>query len=68
MKHNKSLIALSIIAINLLVGSGSAFAGPDWATIERARAAKQVEQTRRAEVAPCAQQTAATEPTQSQKK
>lgn len=61
MKHNKPLIALSVIAISLLAESGSAIAGPDWATIERARAAKQAEQAQRADILPCPQQTAATQ-------
>jgi len=57
MKHKKPLIALSSIAISLL--AGSAFAGPDWAAIERGRAAKQTEQgeqARRTAVVPCSQQ------------
>lgn len=42
MKHTKSLIAVSAMAASLL--AGSAVAGPDWAAIERGRAAKQAEQ------------------------
>lgn len=59
MKHTKSLIAFSVISISLL--AGSAFAGPDWAAIERGRAAKQVEQARRTDVTPSPQQTATTQ-------
>lgn len=59
MKHKKPLIAFSVIAISLL--AGSAFAGPDWAAIERARAAKQAEQVRSAKEAGCPQQSITTQ-------
>lgn len=54
MKRKNPLAALSVIAISLL--AGPAFAGPDWAAIERARAAKQAEQARSVKEADCLRQ------------
>lgn len=59
MKHKKPLIAFAVIAISLL--AGPTFAGPDWAAIERARAAKQVEQARSAKEADCLRQSISTQ-------
>lgn len=42
MQTRKTLVAFSTIVFSLV--TGSAVAGPDWSTIERARTAKQAEQ------------------------
>lgn len=44
MQTPKTLAVLSAIAFSLV--AGSAVAGPDWSTIERARAAKQTEKAK----------------------
>lgn len=59
MKHKTPHIGFTVIAISLL--AGPAFAGPDWAAIERARAAKQSEQVRSAKEADCPQQSITTQ-------
>lgn len=46
MKSNKIIIALTTVTFVLL--AEAAVAGPDWAVIERARAAKQMEQAEQA--------------------
>lgn len=52
MKPKKIIIALTALTFTLL--ADTAFAGPDWAVIERARAAKQVEQADQAKRAAAA--------------